>query len=306
MAILVLGSINMDLVARVPRLPTAGETLLGQSFATVPGGKGANQAVAAARLGAPTKLIGRVGQDSFGPALLESLQAAGVDTQAVRVDADTSSGTALIAVADSSENQIVVVPGANGQVGEAELAQLEGQMDAADIVLLQFEVPLGVVHRAIQLAHAAGATVIVDPAPARTDLTDSFYTGVDILTPNQTEAEQLVGFPITDQSADQAIETLRQRGVESAVLKLGEAGVRVGTAEGSYGIPAFRVQPVDTVAAGDAFNGGLAVALAEGKSLAQAVRWASAVAALSVTQAGAQSSLPDRATVDAFVKEAGA
>ncbi|MEO0540263.1 MAG: ribokinase [Cyanobacteria bacterium P01_A01_bin.105] len=301
MAILVLGSLNLDLVARVSRLPAAGETLLGQSFETIPGGKGANQAVAAARLGAATRMIGRVGNDRFGPLLLDSLQASGVDTQSVTVDATTPSGTALIAVADNGDNQIIVVPGANGQVGEVELTQLERQLGPDDIVLLQFEVPFDVVERAAAIAHHVGATVIVDPAPAHGPLPDSFCQHVSILTPNQTEAEQLVGFPINDGSADRAIERLRQRGVDVVILTLGHQGVRVGTQTGIVTVPAFPVQAVDTVAAGDAFNGGLAVALSEGQPLSTAATWASAVAALAVTQPGAQSSLPDRKTVMDFL-----
>lgn len=305
MAIIVLGSINMDLVARVPRLPTAGETLLGQSLDTIPGGKGANQAVAAARLGAETRMIGRVGQDSFGPMLLNSLQSAGVATQEITVDTSTSSGTALIAVAQSGENQIIVVPGANGQVGETELNQLAAQIGPADILLLQFEVPLAVVMRAAAIAHQAGATVIVDPAPAYADLPASFYPHIHILTPNQIETEQLVDFPIIDDhSADQAIQILHQRGANTVILKLGGAGVRVGTPTNTFSVPAFSVHAVDTVAAGDAFNGGLAVALTEGKPMAEAVVWASAVAALSVTQSGAQSSLPRRARVETFLQQA--
>ncbi len=294
----------MDLVARVPRLPLAGETLSGRSFETIPGGKGANQAVATARLGASTQMVGRVGRDSFGPVLIKSLQDSNVDTQAVTEDETSPSGTALIAVADSGENQIIVVPGANGQVGEVELAQLEQQVGPEDIVLLQFEVPFAVVKQAAAIAHHAGATVIVDPAPARSDLPDRFYRHISILTPNQTEAEQLAGFPINEHSADRALEIFHQRGVDTVILKLGSQGVRVGTQTDRFSFPAFPVKAVDTVAAGDAFNGGLAVALAEGRPIRDAVTWASAVAALSVTQSGAQSSLPSRTRVETFLHQA--
>ncbi|MEM6349433.1 MAG: ribokinase [Cyanobacteria bacterium P01_D01_bin.14] len=301
MGIVVFGSINMDLVARVARLPTAGETLLARSFQTIPGGKGANQAVAAARLGIPPKMLGRVGADSFGQPLLQSLQAAGVDTRWVTADPESSSGTALIAVADSGENQIIVVPGANGQVGETELTQLTQQLQPGDLLLLQFEIPLPVVERAVAIAHQMGATVIVDPAPAHSGLPDPLYTQIDILTPNETEAEQFVGFSIDDRTAEKALQVLIRRGVGTVILKRGRHGVTVGTADVTFSVPAFPVTAVDTVAAGDAFNGGLAVAVVEGKPLTAAVTWASAVAALSVTKPGAQSSLPDRAAVEAFL-----
>ncbi|MEM9904374.1 MAG: ribokinase [Cyanobacteria bacterium P01_D01_bin.44] len=305
MSILVLGSLNMDLVARVSQLPKPGETLIGQAFETIPGGKGANQAVAAAKLGAPTQMIGRVGPDGFGETLRRELQKIGVAVDAVSIDPVAPSGVALIAVAQTSENQIIVVPGANHCVDDVELSALSAQLPKAQALLLQFEISHPVVVAAAKLAHQAGVPVIVDPAPARSALSPDFYAHIDILTPNQVEASQLVGFEVCDRStAAQAAQVLRQRGVNTVIVKLGKQGVVVDTLATCFEIPAFPVEAVDTVAAGDAFNGGLAVALAEGRPLKDAVTFASAVAALSVTRPGAQPSMPARFEVDHFLKQA--
>ncbi|MEO0457263.1 MAG: ribokinase [Cyanobacteria bacterium P01_A01_bin.114] len=305
MSILVLGSLNMDLVARVARLPKPGETLLGQSFETIPGGKGANQAVAAAKLGAPTQLIGRVGTDGFGETLRQALKTAGVTVDAVTPDRDTPSGVALIAVAQTGENQIMVVPGANHRVGQAELSALSAQLSGAQALLLQFEIPHETVAAAAKLAHQANVTVIVDPAPAGLPLSPDFCAHIDILTPNQVEASQLVGFEVCDRkSAAQAAQQLRQQGIGTVIVKLGSQGVVVDTLATCFDIPAFPVEVADTVAAGDAFNGGLAAALAEGQPIKDAVTFASAVAALSVTRPGAQPSMPTRSEVNQFLSQA--
>jgi len=301
--IIIFGSINMDLVARTPSLPVPGETLLGYSFATVPGGKGANQAVAVARLDVPTVMVGRVGSDEFGQTLLTKLQVAGVDTSDVWVDDATPSGVAMIAVDDRSENQIIVIPGANGQVGEINVDRVIQRLPGAAALLLQFEIPLPAVVAAAKAAHQAGVRVILDPAPARSDIPAALYSFVDIITPNAVEAAQLVGFPVNDpKTAAQAATVLQQRGVKTVVVKLGANGVFCATPEESFFVAAFPVEAVDTVAAGDAFNGGMAVALAEDLSIQQAITWGAATGALSATKAGAQSSLPDRATVEAFLK----
>ncbi|MGA7932673.1 MAG: ribokinase [Kovacikia sp.] len=301
--IIVFGSINMDLVAKTPRLPIPGETLLGHSFSTAPGGKGANQAVAVARLGVPTWMIGRVGGDGFGADLLAGLQKAGVNTEQVSVDQSSHSGVAMIAVDDRSENHIIVIPGANGRVDETDINRLIDQLPGAIALLLQFEIPLSVVYLAAQAAHKAGVRVILDPAPASSEVPAELYALVDIMTPNAVEAEQLVGFRINDlETAAQAATVLRQRGVKTAIIKLGSKGVFCATGEEAFFIPAFQVEAVDTVAAGDSFNGGLATALAEGHSIQQAVTWGAAAGALAATKAGAQSSLPDRTTFDAFLK----
>lgn len=302
--VIIFGSINMDLVARTPSLPVPGETLLGSSFTTVPGGKGANQAVAVARLEVPTVMIGRVGGDGFGQTLRFSLQTAGVDVADVLVDDSQHSGVAMIAVDDHSENQIIVIPGANGAVGTADVDRLIHRLPGATTLLLQFEIPLPAVLAAAEAAHASGVRVILDPAPARSDLPTDLYACVSIITPNAIEATYLVGFSVTDATtAAQAAPVLQQRGVETVVIKLGATGVFCATPDDAFFIPAFSVQAIDTVAAGDAFNGGLAAALADGLPMRQAIRWGAATGALAATKAGAQSSLPDRATVEAFLSK---
>ncbi|WP_035984410.1 ribokinase [Leptolyngbya sp. KIOST-1] len=297
----VFGSLNMDLVCRAPRLPQPGETVLGTDFATLPGGKGANQAVAAARLGAATAMVGRVGDDAFGRQLLQELQGAGVDASGVAAAAGVPTGVAAIAVDDSGQNTIVVVPGANGKVGEKDVSRLAAQLLPGDTLLLQLEVPLGAVVAAAKAARARGATVILDPAPAPDDLPPECFKAVDILTPNQTEASQLTGLVVNDvATAQAAANRLVQRGVSVAIVKLGDRGVVVADRQCTFHQPALPVKAVDTVAAGDAFNGGLAVALAEGMSLEEAVQFASAVAAASVMVPGAQASMPERSRVEAL------
>ena len=294
MCIVVFGSMNLDLVARVPRLPTSGETLTGYTFQTFPGGKGANQAVACARLGAKTYMVGRVGEDVFGKNLLGELASAGVDHTNVEIDPGTSSGVALIAVEDSAENMIIVIPGANGQIGEIDLLRLEKVLDQSKILLLQLEIPIEMVVAAAKLAKDKGVIVILDPAPAQT-LPDEIYSLIDILTPNETEAELLVGFPVeTQKDAARAAKILKDRGVQQVIIKMGSQGAfaLIDGKENLY--PAFSVTAVDTVAAGDAFNGGLAAALNEDKSIEEAIKWGIAAGALSVTKEGAQSSMPER------------
>ncbi len=306
MTIIVFGSINIDLVATTPRLPVAGETLLGRDFFKAPGGKGANQAVASARLGIPTYMVGRVGADSFGAELLHSLQASGVQTDNVFVDETVSSGIAMITVDVRGENQILVIPGANGRVNQEDVERLSRLLAEATALLLQFEIPMSAVVAAAKAAREAGVTVILDPAPVQSDVPDELYPLVDIITPNEVEAAQLVGFPVDgEESAKKAAQVLRQRGVKNAIVKLGAKGVLCATQEESFFIPTFRVHTVDTTAAGDAFNGGLAAALHEGLSLRQAVVWGAAAGALAATKPGAQPSLPERLTFDEFLKERG-
>lgn len=301
MSVIVFGSINLDLVARTPRLPMPGETRVGHSFATLPGGKGANQAVAVARLGVATEMVGRVGGDAFGQDLLHGLKASGVGCDRVLIDPTTHSGVAVITVDDSSENNIVIIAGANGQMGAADVDRLKPLLSPAKILLLQLEIPLPTVVAAAKAAREAGVMVILDPAPARSDLPEPLYTWVDIITPNQVEASQLVEFPVTDrETATTAATVLHQRGVGTVIVKLGKQGALCLTHDQTWLIPAFPVKAIDTVAAGDAFNGGLAAALAIGMPLQQATTQAAAVAALSVTKPGAQPSLPTREELDAF------
>ncbi|NES23232.1 MAG: ribokinase, partial [Symploca sp. SIO3E6] len=262
----------------------------------------ANQAVAAARLGISTKLVGRLGDDDFGQQLRHSLQATGVDIEGIVVDAATSSGIAVILVDDAGENQIILIPGANKRLGEADLENLKNLLPEAGVLLMQLEIPLPTVLSAALAARQAGVPVILDPAPVQ-ELPSELYQSVDILTPNQVEAAQLVGFSVNGQeTAAQAAKVLQQRGVGTVIVKLGEQGAFCATESESFFVPAFPVEAVDTVAAGDAFNGALAVALTKGLSLRQAVVWGSAAGALAATQVGAQTSLPDLETFQSFLE----
>lgn len=297
----VLGGINMDLVAIAPRFPQAGETVVGSRFVTYPGGKGANQAVAAARMGARTAMIGRVGDDMFGPQLIEAMAARGVDVSGIAITPGSSSGIAIIEIDGSAQNRIIQVLGANDTCGEPEGRRVGLALDQASTLLLQLEVSLDLSLRVAQAASALGKTVILDPGPVR-PLPHEIYACCDVITPNETEAQALVGFPVDDpDSAARAAAILLGRGVGMAVVKLGAMGVFYATVEDSGHVPPFPVVAVDSVAAGDAFNGALAVALAEGKPVAQAIRMAAAAGALAVTRSGAQDSMPDREEVEALL-----
>lgn len=303
--ITVVGSLNMDLIVRAPRIPQPGETIIGSGFHVAPGGKGANQAVAAARLGARVSLVGRVGQDSFGADLLDNLKEAGVDHTYVTQDHDAASGVALIEVDDAGQNSIIVASGANMRLSPANVEAAEAVIAGADILLLQLESPLETVARAAQLARAHQVTVILNPAPAQ-PLPVELLSAVNILVPNESETAILTGLPVGNQSEIEAAGArLRDLGVETLILTLGERGAMLVTAEGSQLFPPFQVTPVDTTAAGDAFVGGLAVALAEGLSLPEAIRWGNAAGALATTQLGAQPSLPTRQTLEDLLVEKG-
>jgi len=295
MTVVVLGSINMDLTTYVPHLPAPGETLFGSSFITVPGGKGFNQAVAAGRLGTTTKFIGRVGEDAFGKGVLDMIADEPVDISGILLDLDSSTGLAVINVDAQAENSIIVISGANMAHDSREVARCRAALTTASVLLLQLECPLETSLAAAQAAREAGALVILDPAPARPLPTEA-YQLCHILTPNELETEVLVGFrPRNQTEAAQAASILRERGVETAVIKLGAQGVYYQSKNESGFIEPLPVEAIDTVAAGDAFNGGLAVALAEERPLAEAIRWGAAAGALATTQAGASSAMPTRA-----------
>lgn len=302
MSIIVFGSINIDLVAKTPRLPLPGETIIGSNFLTAGGGKGANQAVAAARLGACTHIVGRVGNDRFAEELLTNLQSYGLNTDNIFIDRNTHSGIAVIAVDDRGQNNIIVVPGANNNFDDGDLERLKKLLPGATALLLQLEIPLEIVRKAAVIARAAGVRVILDPAPARFDLPLELYPLIDIMTPNEVEASQLVGFPVHDtETAILAAKQLQQRGVKNVIVKLGDRGAVAVTPDELLFVPAFAVEAIDTVAAGDAFNGGLAAALDGGLSLSEAVVWGAAAGALCATKTGAQVAMCDRPTFDSFL-----
>ena len=295
--IVVVGSINMDLVASAPHIPAAGETILGTDFQMHPGGKGANQAVAAGRLGSPAglqvQMIGQLGSDDIGKQLRAGLTSAGVDTTAVGT-VPGASGVALITVGANGDNSIVVAQGANLQVTPKYLDQHKDRIQSAGIVLAQLEIPLEtVLHLADLCAQAPVAVpLILDPAPAR-ELPRELYAKIAWFTPNETEAAFYLGQPVSDNGAEKAAQQLMKKGTKGVLLKLGARGSYFAQANGSeVKIQAFRVQPVDTTAAGDAFNGAFAAALMLGQSRLEAAMFASAASAISVTRKGAQSSMP--------------
>ncbi len=299
--IAVLGGINMDLVTVAPRFPEAGETVVGSRFLTYPGGKGANQAVAAARMGAKVFMVGRVGTDVFGTQLVEALSQSGVDCSRVGYSG-TSSGIAVINIDGSAQNRIIQVLGANDTCGETEAYQVSELLPEMSTLMLQLEVSIDLSLQAARAAAAKGKTVILDPSPVR-PLPAEFYRCCSVITPNETDAQALVGFPVVDRaSAAQAAGELLDRGVQNVIVKLGEQGAYYATPAGGGHVRPFRVEAVDSVGAGDAFNGALAVALAEGKDLEEATRFASAAGALAVTKYGAQDSMPTREEVERLLK----
>ncbi len=303
--IVVVGSINLDLVAATPRIPVAGETVAGLSFQTFPGGKGANQAVAAARLGGAVSMLGKLGSDVFAAQLRKSLEESNVNTDSVG-EVPGSSGVALITTDPKGQNAITVVAGANAQVLPADLDSHIELIRSAGIFLTQLEIPLETVESLAALAMRGRIPIVLDPAPAR-PLPPSLLKCVDWLTPNETEACSLLGGTPEDLAEDclrDAANALLALGCRNVILKLGERGCYVALADGArHRLPAHVVRAVDTTAAGDAFNGAFAVALMDGKDPISAASWASAVAAISVTRAGAQPSMPTAAEVDQFLEE---
>lgn len=301
--IVVVGSLNMDLVATAPRIPVVGETVIGSAYFAEPGGKGANQAYAAARLGGTVAMLGCIGDDEFGRRMRDSLSVAGCDVSGVRVEPGAS-GVALIFVSATGQNSIVVVPGANAKLRPAHLMEDGQHLAGAKVVMLQLENPIHTVLKAAQIARQSGALVILDPAPApAVALPAELLRSADILTPNETEGAILAGLPAGRLEPDQAARVgnaLRAKGAAIVVMKLGDQGCLVVSDDGPVLLPAPRVDAVDTTAAGDVFNGALAVGLGEGLSLQSACQFANRAAALSVTRRGAQIAVPARSEVDAF------
>lgn len=291
--VVVVGSLNMDLVTRAERLPQAGETLAGESFATVPGGKGANQAVAAARLGAQVAMIGCVGADAYGAQLRQALLDEGIDCQGVSTAAGVSSGVALIVVDASSQNAIVIVAGGNGQLLPASVQRFDALLQAADVIICQLEVPQATVAYTLARGRALGKTVILNPAPATGQLPADWFGSIDYLVPNESEASALTGLAVTSlDSAKVAASQLLALGVGKVIITLGAQGALFADGQALVHFPAPVVQPLDTTAAGDTFVGGFAAALAAGRSEPEAIAFGQQAAAISVTRAGAQPSIP--------------
>ena len=297
-AILVVGSSNTDMIIKMDRIPKPGETIIGGEFASAAGGKGANQAVGAARAGGAVTLIARVGQDMFGEKAVAGFIADGINVDYVVRDRTSPSGVALIFVGQNGENSIAVASGANAKLTPADVRKAKSAFREASVLLLQLETPLDTVQAAAELAAAAGVRVILNPAPAQ-PLPDKLLRRLFLLTPNESEAELLTGIAVDNvDGATKAAGVLLARGVQNVMITMGARGAFVAGEELRQLIPAFKAKAVDTTAAGDVFNGTLAVGLAEGRSLLEAARFASAAAAISVTRLGAQTSAPRRKEID--------
>ena len=307
--ILVVGSLNADLVVRVSRFPQPGETISGEDLKTIPGGKGANQAVAAARQGASVSMLGRVGNDSFGPALIENLKKNDVETSHIQMDPASSTGTATIVVDSNGQNFIILSPGANGQVGPADVDAIT--FSNYKLLLLQHEIPMDAVQAAAKRAKESGLRVLLNPAPARA-LSDELIALPDFILPNETELSLLTDQPVSDlASAEKAAKTLIERGAQNVIITLGANGALIVSRQRVTHVPSHKVDVVDTTAAGDAFIGGFAAKLLESASLPadseaqtlaiqNAVRYACACGALATTKFGAQPSMPTKVDVEKF------
>ena len=297
-SVAVVGSANTDMVIRTPRIPGPGETVIGDQFVVAAGGKGANQAVAAARLGATVTLVARLGTDTFGDQAVAGYEREGIDISYVARDPDVPSGVALIFVDAHGENSIAVASGANARLTPADVERAAPAITSADVLLVQLEVPLNAVRRAIQLAHAAGVPVILNPAPAR-EIDADLLSMVSVVTPNEHEIKVVVDEP----DEEQAISRLLAAGTDTVVVTLGKDGALWASGNDRRRVPAFAVQAVDTTAAGDAFNGALACALGRGWTMETAIRYANAAGGLATTRMGAQPSLPTEAQVETFLSE---
>jgi ribokinase len=290
------------MIIKLDRIPKPGETIIGGEFVTAAGGKGANQAVGAARAGGAVTFVARVGQDMFGERAVAGFVKDGINVDYVLKDRTSPSGVALIFVAKDGENSIAVASGANAKLSPADVKKAKCALAGANVLVMQLETPLETVQAAAAAAAALGVLVILNPAPAR-PLPDELLKLVSMLTPNETEAELLTGIKVdSDEAAANAAKALLAKGVQTVIITLGARGAFVATPAGSQLVPSFKVKPVDTTAAGDIFNGALAVALAEGKQLMEAVRFANAAAALSVTKMGAQPSAPKRKDIEQLLK----
>ncbi len=301
--LVVLGSVNADHVLQVPSFPRPGETLHGRNYQVIPGGKGANQAVAAARLNADIGFIACVGDDAFGLNIRKSFQQDGMEISGVKVEAGCPTGIAMIQVSDSGENSICISAEANAKLTAESLESELERIRAAKYLLMQLETPLDGVVKAALVAKDAKTKVILNPAPAR-PLPDQLLSCVDIITPNETEAESLTGIAVTDdQSAQQAANLLHDKGIETVMITLGAKGVWLSQQKQGILIPGYKVNATDTTAAGDTFNGAFVTGLLEAMTLESAIKFAHAAAAISVTRFGAQTSIPNREEVEKFLAQ---
>lgn len=303
--VVVVGSLNMDLVVQMPEIPKPGETLLGGVFDTFPGGKGANQAIAAARMGAHVTLVGRVGADAFGKQLLQAVEQEGIETRHIALDQERATGVALITVDRKGQNSISVASGANYGLTAEDVRTAWEQTGEVDVLVMPLETPLESLYAAVELATTDGARIILNPAPAQ-KLNQDFFTNIDVLVPNESEAEFLAGIEVDgDTTARRAAMALMTQGAKAIIITLGERGALL--ADGPPDDPSFHhlkghdLDAIDTTAAGDCFVGAFAASSAEEKPLLEAARIANAAAALSVTKRGAQPSLPSRANVEEFI-----
>ena len=298
--IVVVGSSNTDMVIKSERLPGPGETILGGDFIMAAGGKGANQAVAAARIGGEVTFVARVGDDMFGSGAIENFKTEGMNTNFIVVDQDNPSGVALINVDHHGENSISVASSANNALSEENVSAASEAIADAQVILIQLEIPLDTVRHAAKLAYESGTQVILNPAPAQ-ELDDTLLGYISVLTPNESEAELLTGVKVTNEStALEAAGILKDKGVGTVVITMGSQGAFVVTDDESTLVPSKEITPIDTTAAGDAFNGALAFAIAEQRPMVEAVRFANLVGALSATKMGAQPSMPTSVEVEAF------
>jgi ribokinase len=301
--ILVIGSFMMDLVVRTPRVPHNGETVIGTHFNRFPGGKGANQAVAAARLGGKVTMVGKLGEDPFGDDMLQAMEDESINTKHILRDEEKSTGVGSVTIDDQGNNRIVVVPGANLMYSVKDLFRIEHLIKASDILMLQLEMDIGMIEQAVEIAHIHRVPVILNPAPAQ-KLKDDTLKKVTYITPNETESEILTGIKVKGiEDAKAAGKVLLEKGVQNVVITLADKGAVLINSSEVLHVPGYPVEPIDTVAAGDAFNGALAFELTRDTPLAEAVRIANVAGALAVTKEGAIPSLPYSFDIEAFLKQ---
>ncbi|MGP4041099.1 ribokinase [Gracilibacillus sp. D59] len=303
MSILVIGSFMMDLVVRTPRAPEEGETIIGDSFSRFPGGKGANQAVAAARLGEQVTMVGKLGTDQFGEEAIKTLINEGINTGYILRDPQKPTGVGSVTLDQHGSNRIIVVPGANLSYSVTDLEQVEDLIKRSDILIVQLEMDINMIEKAVSIANAYDVPVILNPAPAR-ELSDQLLSQVTYLTPNETEVEILTGIKVNNnEDAEEAGKILLKKGVKNVIITLADKGSLIVNNSEVKHVPSFNVKPVDSVAAGDSFNGALAVGLVRGESIEKAVNYANAVGAITVTKEGAIPSLPTVEEVESFINK---